>query len=221
MARASSFRISANAKASFSRLLVVAVVQRVDHRHRAGQRVLDLALRLAAQERGVVDVDRMPARDRAHDHRHVGVVAVADAHRLLVGEVHAVQSLDEGRHEVTARLLAVGDDVDARVLLVEQREADGVALALARAPRHRASRGPTGSPARRAMRAWAGCPRSWSGTALAFETSPVPIAQPPLRAASDYVIRLDRPTRAPVRLPAQDTCNFLDPTRHAKNTLRR
>ena len=49
---------------------------------------------------------------------------------LLVLEVDAVEPLDERRHEVAPRLLAVGDDVDAGVLLVEEREAHGVALAL-------------------------------------------------------------------------------------------
>ena len=62
---------------------------------------------------------------------------------LLVLEVDAVEPLDERRHEMAARLLAVGDDVDAGLLLVEQREAHRVALALARARRPRASRAPT------------------------------------------------------------------------------
>ena len=72
----------------------------------------------------------MPPRDRTGHDGHVGVVAVADAHGLLVREVDAVQAFDERRHEVAARLLAIGDDVDARVLLVEERQAHRVLLAL-------------------------------------------------------------------------------------------
>ena len=45
-------------------------------------------------------------------------------------EVDAVESLDERRHEMAARLLAVGHDVDAGLLLVEHGEAHGVALGL-------------------------------------------------------------------------------------------
>ena len=49
---------------------------------------------------------------------------------LRVGEVDAVEPLDERGHEVAPGLLAVGDDIDAGVLLVEEREPDGIPLAL-------------------------------------------------------------------------------------------
>ena len=108
---------------------VVRVVERVDHRHRSRQRVLHLPRGRAAQEAGVVDVDRPAPRDRPDDDGHVGVVAVADAHRALVREVDAVESFDERGDEMPARLLAVADDVDAGFLLVAQHEPDRVALA--------------------------------------------------------------------------------------------
>ena len=73
---------------------------------------------LAAQEARIVDEYRAAPGDRPDDHRHVGVVAIADADRLLVFEVDAVQVLDERGHEMPARLLAVADDVDAGALLV-------------------------------------------------------------------------------------------------------
>ena len=92
---------------------VVGIVEGVDHRHRAGQRDLDLAVGRAAQEARGVDEHRMPARDRTDDDGNVGVVAVADAHGLPVLEVDAVEALEKRRHEMPARLLAVGDDVDA------------------------------------------------------------------------------------------------------------
>ena len=82
-----------------------------------------------AQEAGVVGEDRAPARDRTGDDRHVGIVAIADPDGLAVLEVDAVEAFDERRDEVTPRLLAVGHDVDARVLLIGDRQAHGVALA--------------------------------------------------------------------------------------------
>src|SRR5204863_87076 len=82
--------------------------------------------RLGADERRVVHVDRMTPRHRPHHDRHRGVVAVADPDGALALEVDAVQPFDERGDEMTPRLLAVGHDVDAGVLLVEQRQADGV-----------------------------------------------------------------------------------------------
>ena len=49
---------------------------------------------------------------------------------LAVLEIDAVQVLDERRHEVLARLFAIADDVDARVLLFLQRQAQGILFAL-------------------------------------------------------------------------------------------
>jgi len=69
-------------------------------------------------------------RDAACDHRHLGVVAVADAHGLAPGEVDAVEVLDEGGDEMLARLLAVADGADAGAQLVVDGQAHGVALGL-------------------------------------------------------------------------------------------
>ncbi len=66
---------------------------------------------------------------RRHHLRHHRFVAVgADAHLHLVGEVDALDALQEAVHEVLARLLAVADDVDAGVLLLLDGEQGGVAL---------------------------------------------------------------------------------------------
>ena len=106
------------------------VIQRVDHRHRAGQGPLDRLLGLLAQELGILDEDRFLARHRAHHRRHARVIAVADTDGLAVLEIDAVQVLDERRHEMLARLFAIADDVDARVLLFLQRQAQGILFAL-------------------------------------------------------------------------------------------
>src|SRR6185436_17547947 len=63
------------------------------------------------------------------DHRHHGVVAVvADDHLHLAAEIDAVYELEKAVDEMLARLLAVGDDVDARVLLLLEPEQGGVPL---------------------------------------------------------------------------------------------
>ena len=97
---------------------VVGVVERVDHGHRPGQCVLYLALGCAAQEPGVLGEHRVPSHDRADDDRHISVVAAADAHGFLVLEIDAVEAFDQRRHEMAARLLAIGDDVDSGALLI-------------------------------------------------------------------------------------------------------
>src|SRR5258706_2355486 len=65
----------------------------------------------------------------SYDSGHHGVVAVvANANCHLVLEVDALDGLEKPVHEVLPRLLAVGDDVDAGVLLLLQPEQRGVAL---------------------------------------------------------------------------------------------
>ena len=64
------------------------------------------------------------------DHlRHHRFVAVgADAHLDLVGEVDAVDEFEKAVHEMLARHLAVGDDIDAGIFLLLQREQGRVGL---------------------------------------------------------------------------------------------
>ena len=55
---------------------------------------------------------------RPHHLRHHRLIAVGtDAHLDLVGEVDAVDAFEKAVDEMLARLFAVGDDVDAGVLL--------------------------------------------------------------------------------------------------------
>jgi hypothetical protein len=90
----------------------------VDDGHRAGQRELELASGMGARE---LRLARMHARfepQRAGDGGHHRLVAVgADADFDLARTVDAVDELEEAVHEMLARLLAVGDDVDAAILL--------------------------------------------------------------------------------------------------------
>ena len=64
------------------------------------------------------------------DHlRHHRLVAVfADSHLDLVGEIDAFDIGQKAMHEMLPRLLALGDDVDAGVLLQFYRQHGGVAL---------------------------------------------------------------------------------------------
>jgi hypothetical protein len=66
--------------------LVVRVVERVDHRHRAGQRPLDRTIGALAQEPRVVDEHGALAAHLADDRRHARVVTVADAHGLALAK---------------------------------------------------------------------------------------------------------------------------------------
>jgi hypothetical protein len=66
-------------------------------------------------------------RDGGH-HRLVAVGADADFD--LACEIDAVDELEKAVHEVLARLLAVGDDLDAAVLLQLEREQGRVALGI-------------------------------------------------------------------------------------------
>src|SRR6266540_6100215 len=110
---------------------IVGVVDGIGDGHGPGDGELDSTPGLSAEEAHLVGVDRTAPAERRRHRRHVGFVAVAaDADRDHFREVHAVQPLDEAPDEVTPRLLAVGDDVDAGLLLVAECQADGVALAL-------------------------------------------------------------------------------------------
>jgi hypothetical protein len=87
-------------------------------------------------------------------------VAVADAHGLPVLGVHAFEALEERRHEMAARLLAVGDDVDAGLLLVAKHRADCVLQSLGEGVAFEPPGGPERFRLGPATRAWAGCRRS-------------------------------------------------------------
>ena len=100
---------------------VVLVGERVDDGHRPRHGDLDLLLRVRAQDAGFGLVHAPLELQRAGHHRHHRVVAVvADAHLHLALEVDALDVLEEAVDEVLARLLAVGDDVQAGVFLLLQ-----------------------------------------------------------------------------------------------------
>ena len=110
-------------------VVIMLVGQRVDDRHRPGDRELQASGRVGARPAHLVHVNGRAARDGASDGRHLRLVPIgADADRHALAEVDPLQALEEAVDEVLARLLAVGDDVDAGRLLVGEREPHGVAL---------------------------------------------------------------------------------------------
>ena len=110
---------------------VVGVVDGIGDRHGPGDGELQAALGLSAEEADLVGVDRTAPAERRRHRRHIGLVAVgADADRDHLGKVHAVPARRSPIRSDDASLLAVGDDVDAGLLLIAQGQADGVALAL-------------------------------------------------------------------------------------------
>ena len=64
--------------------------------------------------------DRLGAGYSADDRRHTRIVAVTDSDRLAFLEVDAAELLDKRCDEMLARLLAIADDVDARLSLIVQ-----------------------------------------------------------------------------------------------------
>src|SRR3546814_12633682 len=86
---------------------------------------------MGAREGDLGRVDRCGPAERRDHGRAVGLVAVGpDADPCLLPEVDPLDFLEDAVDEMLAGLLAVGDDVDPGLGLVEQGEAPGVALGL-------------------------------------------------------------------------------------------
>ena len=109
---------------------VMLVGDGVDDGHRTGQGELELAPGVGARRARFGPMDRALAVDRAGHGRDLGLVAVgADADRLPAVEIDAVEIGEKAVDEMDARLLAVADDVDSRILLFLHCEDRGVDLA--------------------------------------------------------------------------------------------
>ena len=86
---------------------------------------------MRAAEGGGFGVGTFAALDLGRHSGHVGVIAVvADAHGGHLGPVDAVDVFEEAVDEMLPELLAVGNDVDARIFLGLDPHQGGVALAL-------------------------------------------------------------------------------------------
>ena len=130
-----------------------------------GMVILSLRRGVGAGVTRLAAMHAAPELERAGDGRHHRLVAiVADAHFDLVGEVDAVDEFQKAVNEMLARLLAVGDDVDAGILLQLHREQRGVELAGCRDRRRRAATAATACRARRARTVSAASLRWWSET---------------------------------------------------------
>ena len=108
---------------------VVGIRNGVDDGHRSRQGELELARGMGAREPRLARVHAALEPKLAGDRRHHRLVAVgADADLDLAGEVDAVDEFEKAVDEMLARLLAVGHDVDAAILLQLEGEQRGVAL---------------------------------------------------------------------------------------------
>ena len=109
---------------------------------------------------------------------------------------------------MAARLLAVGDDVDARVLLVAQHEPHRIALAFGERVAFELPRRPQLPRARRATKASAGCRRSWFarayGHCVGFRASGIECAILSARSIATR-LRFDAPHRSG-RLTTRPRC---------------
>src|SRR5262249_27307609 len=96
---------------------------------RSRQSEFELAPRVGTRDPRLRGVHAPLQLQRAGDGRHYRLVAVgADAHLDFAREIDAIDRFEKAVNEMLARLLAVGDDVDAAVLLRLQRKDGGVAL---------------------------------------------------------------------------------------------
>src|SRR6266581_1847652 len=120
-ARAAALSRSANA--------IMGVRDGIDDGHRPRQRKLELARGVGARKLRLACVPARLEAKGARDGRHHRLVAVgADADLDLAREIDPIDEFEKAVHEMLARLLAVGDDVDAAILLQLEREQGRVAL---------------------------------------------------------------------------------------------
>jgi GNAT superfamily N-acetyltransferase len=107
----------------------VAVRDGVDDGHRPRHRDLQLLLGMRTGKPRFGRVHAALQFQLADDLRHHRFVAVgADTHLDLVSKIDAVNELEKAVHEMLARHLAVGHDIDAGVLLDFERQQRGVGL---------------------------------------------------------------------------------------------
>ncbi len=108
---------------------VMAVGDRIKNGHRTRQREFQPAFGVGAGEPGLGRMHATFELHRSYHGRYHGFVAVlTDAHFDPPSEVDAVDLFEKSVDEMLTRLLAVGHDVDARVLLLFQHEQSGIAL---------------------------------------------------------------------------------------------
>ncbi|OXC78732.1 hypothetical protein BSU04_10365 [Caballeronia sordidicola] len=75
---------------------------------------------MLAQKLGIFNENRFLSGDRINHRRHACIIAIANSNGLAILEIDAAEVLDKRGHEMLARLLAVTDDIDARMLLFLQ-----------------------------------------------------------------------------------------------------
>ena len=104
----------------FFAAFIMAVIQRIDHRHGTRQGPFNRLAGLLAQEFGVFHKNRLGAAHGAHDGRHARIVAVTNSDGLALVKIDSAQMLDKRGDEMLAGLLAIADDIDACLLLFLQ-----------------------------------------------------------------------------------------------------
>ena len=111
-------------------VFVEIVLHLLRQRERAGQRDLGGVRRLGDEERGVARLDRALPLDlpRHARHRHGARAARAARRRAGIGEVDALERQREPVGIAFAANLAVGDDVDAGLFEIVNREPRRVVL---------------------------------------------------------------------------------------------
>jgi hypothetical protein len=108
---------------------IVMVDERIDDRHRPGQRHLEALRGRRARETDLICVNRSRPAHRPDDRGTVGFIPIAaNTATLESGRIDAIERSGKAVYEVVSGLLAVGDDIDSRANLFEERDARGVGL---------------------------------------------------------------------------------------------
>ena len=177
--RASRFRISANRIASVLKSAFPASSATESATVIGPGRVtFSRPRRVRAGEPAAVHEDRRRPRHRSGEPGHLGQLRVAAAAGALLREALGVgvgEPVEETPDVVAAAQLAVADDGEAGLFLIEQRDPDGVVLRLAQFVARRAATGRAACSAAPARQVSAGCrrlrPRASEATERRYGTS--------------------------------------------------
>src|SRR5690606_3206708 len=124
---AHGFRVSERERLAAAVMLVDRLLR---HRERPGQRDLDDAVGVRAEEAHVAHLDRLAPADRSGDERHRNLRAGPADDLAVTLAVDPVERVREAVRVALAADLAVGDDVDSGALLVADRDDRRVVLRL-------------------------------------------------------------------------------------------
>src|SRR5690606_24196646 len=104
------------------------IIKRIDHSHWSRQGPFDGLLGLLTQKLRIFDKNRFWTRYATNDCWYTCIIAIPYSDSLALLEIDAVEVFDKRSDEMLARLLAIADDIDARLPLIVESQAQGILL---------------------------------------------------------------------------------------------